>query len=501
VAILILPASAGASITDLPQFNPNPAPLVGPVSPSPAPPTQRSPFAPTTGASWAGIFDPTVSPPDTNGAIGPNSYIEIINLQMAIYNRLGAPISTANLHTLTGHSQFGLSDPMVLWDPNTQRFYYNVWDTGSAGPPANAQTMAWGFSKNNNPTTIPTSFCNYTSHFGYSTSEFPDYPKLGQSQNFLMIGVNHYPSLSALHADRSDLLWIDKPQGSAPITTCPAASTFSAGKFTNLRNQDGSQAFTPVPAIQDDPSTSGWVVSSSDIECPDICGTGTKITVHTVTPSANPKIPVLSAPHSITVPAFQPPVTSGVPQKGSTTTLDALDGRLSHSVAAIDPVANKPVIWTGHTVLSTGGRSEVRWYEISPTPVATPTLVSSGVVKSSTLYAFNGAAAPDRTVNPLGSAHGNAIVIGFTTSSSSTFPADQMVSKIGAGPLSPFVLVHQSASADNDFTCTPKCRWGDYGGATSDPARSLTATHGEVWLTNESVTGTNNTTWNWEARP
>lgn len=91
-----------------------------------------------------------------------------------------------------------------------------------------------------------------------------------------MIGVNHYPSLTAMHADRSDLLWIDKPQGSAPITTCPLAQTFLHGIFKNLRNQDGSQAFTPVPAIQDDASTSGWVLTSSDVECPDICGTGTK---------------------------------------------------------------------------------------------------------------------------------------------------------------------------------------------------------------------------------
>jgi hypothetical protein len=133
--------------------------------------------------------------------------------------------------------------------------------------------------------------------------------------------------------------------------------------------------------------------------------------------------------------------------------------------------------------------------------VATPTLVSSGVVKSTTLSVFNGAVAPDRTVNLLGAGHGNAIVIGFTTSSATTLPADQMVSKIGTGPLSPFVMVHQSTSADNDFTCAPKCRWGDYGGATSDPAQSLSAAHGQVWLTNESVTAGNNTTWNWEAKP
>src|SRR5207248_1263615 len=106
-------------------------------------------------------------------------------------------IQKATLSSLTGHTQSSLSDPMALWDPNTQRFFYNVWDIVH-------QTMAFGFSKNSNPTTVPGSFCNYTASFGYASSEFPDYPKLGQTRNFLLIGVNHYPSATAVTSDRSD---------------------------------------------------------------------------------------------------------------------------------------------------------------------------------------------------------------------------------------------------------------------------------------------------------
>jgi hypothetical protein len=382
---------------------------------------------------------------------------------------------------------------MILWDPSTQRFYYNVWDVAHA-------TMAWGFSKSSS-VTGPTSFCNYTSSFGYTSSDIPDYPKLGQSQNFLLIGVNHYASRSAQSSDRSDLLWIDKPQGSAAITTCPAASLFSSGRFSNLRNQDGTQAFTPVPTIEDDSLANGYVVASSDIECPPKCGSGALITVDTIRPSTtNPKVPVLFGPHSITVPSYSSP-TSAAPQQGSSNKLDVLDGRLSHAVAAVDSRIGKVVIWTGHSVASTGGRTEFRWYEISPTPISTPAVLQSGVVNNSSLYVFNGAVAPDRVVTPSGSAHGDSIVIGFTTSSSATLPADQMVSKIGSGGQSAFVVVHQSTSADSDFTCSPVCRWGDYAGATSDPAQPLTGAHGEVWLTNEAVTAGNNTTWNWEAAP
>src|SRR5439155_1019246 len=71
--------------------------------------------------------------------------------------------------------------------------------------------MDWGFSKDPNPTTIPGSWCGYITNFGYNPStDIPDYPKLGQTKDFLLIGVNHYPSFSSLHAHRTDLLWVYK---------------------------------------------------------------------------------------------------------------------------------------------------------------------------------------------------------------------------------------------------------------------------------------------------
>jgi hypothetical protein len=363
--------------------------------------------------------------------------------------------------------------------------------------------MAWGFSKTSSPATAA-DFCHYTSSFGYSSAEAPDYPKLGQSANFLLIGVNHYASFSATRSDRSDLLWIDKPTGSAPITTCPAASSFSAGRFSNLRNSDGTQAFTPVPAIEDDSMGNGYVVASNDIECPPTCGSGTLVTLYVIRPSSNPSVPVIYNTKSITVASYSSP-PGGAPQKGTTNLLDTLDGRLEHAVAAVNPATGSAVIWTGHTIASSG-RTAFRWYEISPFPLGSPSVIRTGTVSDPSLWVFNGAMAPDRAVSvagehATGSHFGDSFVIGFSTSSSSALPADEMVSSVAGGAVSPFVMVHQSTTADNDFTCTPTCRWGDYGGATSDPAASPTGAHGEVWLTNEAVTAGNNTTWNWEAKP
>jgi len=361
--------------------------------------------------------------------------------------------------------------------------------------------MACSFSKTSDPQQIPDDWCNYTNSFGYNTGEYPDYPKLGQTKGFLLIGANYYPTLSSMHATRSDVLWINKPRHLGPITTCPPGSAFNSGKFEDVRNEDGTQAWTPVPAIQVDPSDYGYVVTSSDVECPDICGTGNLITVHLVKPSAqNPRIPQMTVTgHSITVASFAPPATNA-PQKNTTNTISTLDGRLEHAVSAVDPTVGKQVIWTGHSVNSAGDRTEFRWYEILPKPAGNPTVVQSGVVKDSSLYVFNGAMSPDRTCKKAGCAHGDAVVIGFTTASATTFPGVAMVSKIGSGPQSAFVIVHTSTTFDNDFTCTPNCRWGDYGGATADPAASLSAAHGEVWLTQDTTDGSN-ISWNWEALP
>ena len=448
---------------------------------------------PVVGASWSGISDSSVTPPDTNGAIGPNSYLETINLKVALYNRTGGLITSATFGALTGHSQFCLSDPMALWDPATQRFFYNIWDVCQS-------TMAWGFSKDTNPMTIPGSFCNYTASFGYNpSSDIPDYPKLGQTRDFLMIGVNHYPSFSSMHADRTDLLWIGKYKDPNPVTTCPASTTFRTGIFKNLRNGDGTEGFTPVPAIQTDSSVNGFVTTMSDIECPDICGSGTKISIHAFrTNPTNPAVPqFLVTGKDVTVGSFTSPPDA--PQKGTSNLLDTLDGRLTHSVSGIDPAhGNKTAVWVAHTVAGAAG-AQINWYEINPVPINTPTVIQSGTVSDSSLYVFNAGISNDRACDLAGCAHGGSMVLGFSTSSSSAFPASQMVSKIGTGAQSSFVMVKQSTTFDSDFSCGPTCRWGDYGGATPDPTKKG-GTNGEVWLTNEWTNGTNQT-WNWEATP
>ena len=439
----------------------------------------------TKGASWQGIAQSNLTPPDPNGAIGPSSYVEIVNQKMAIYSRTGTLIQSGNL---TNFGSGSLSDPMVLWDPDTQRFYFNVWNTNNA-------TMVIGFSKSSNPATVTTTdWCSYTESFGYATGNFPDYPKLGQTKDFLLVGVNLYPSSSSTTSTQSDLLWTAKPQGQAPITTCPAAPNH--GRIQNLLNTDGTQAFTLVPAIQTDPSSTGYVMGSADVECTaNPCGnTGNFLTEFTITNSGG--TPAVSAPTKISVTTFMVPPSA--PQSGTSNKLDTLDGRLTHAVSGFDSRFNTTTIWTVHTIAG-GAGSMVKWYEIK----VGGTIAQQGKVNSTSFSFLNGAISNDRACSATSCAFGDSMVIGYTRTSTTSFPTDLMVSKVGAGAQGGATVIHASTTFDKNFSCSP-CRWGDYGGATPDPAANQAGAHGEVWLTNQftkggSVFASGDGTWNWEA--
>jgi len=207
----------------------------------------------------------------------------------------------------------------------------------------------------------------------------------------------------------------------------------------------------------------------------------------------------------VTVSSFSAPASA--PQKGSSIHLDTLDGRLLHAVTAVDPAhGTATALWTAHAVAG-GAGAESRWYEVN---VASHSLFQSGKATSTSLFVFNPGIAPDRAVGATTSKFGSDMVMGFTTSSSTTFAADQMVSKIGTGAQSGFVLVHQSPGADQGFDCQQLgiCRWGDYPGASPDPGASQTATTGRVWLVQmwSKGGGVNNGaaewgTWGWQAAP
>jgi|1186.fasta_scaffold00665_4 hypothetical protein len=426
-----------------------------------------APFAPVASRSFQGIDDNCGTPPDTTSAVGPARFIEPINCKVGIYDKTSnTPLATDTLNHLVGAlAGSDVFDPQIIWDPGTKRFYYAADDVVSASQ----NLLAFGFSKTATPSSTA-DFCKYAINYG---SLFPDFPKLGDTKDFGLIGVNVFNSSNAFV--RSDVAWFAKPPAG---TTCPSAASFLSGVKTDVRDASGNPAFTPVPANQIDTSGTGYIIARS-FGLPATFFTQFKVKRNITTGAAI--IPTQGQP--VVVPSYTAPANA--PQSGTTKTLDTSDARPWGVVSAIDPLRGGVALWVQHTVLG-GAGAEVRWHEVNP---LTRTLFQSGVVTNATAFKFNGGISPDRVRLGSTKAFGSNMVLTFSSSSASTFPSVRVVSKVGAGAQSGEVVLVTSPSFMIDHSCDtasePTCRWGDYAGATPDPAASPSGTAGRVWITNE----------------
>jgi hypothetical protein len=422
--------------------------------------------------SFNGNYQTGLAPPDTTGDIGNDRYIQGINNKYTIYNRSGTQLNTGSMTDLTSISStpdscgfFGglpatISDPQIMWDAATQRFYYTaVWYDGFF---LSCAGLAIGFSKTATPASSA-DFCKFILSTG---AELPDYPKLGDSADFLLFGYNKF-SAGASTYDGSEVLTMNKPPAGS---TCPSPSVFSLNVFGT-----GSLA-TPVPAhLVDDSNGTGYVVANPDLTTTTGNAATTigvfSVSTNGVDGSGHPN-PSFTGPTTVTVNSYHLP--SNAPQKGTTALIDTLDGRFEAAVAAIDPTAGRGIaIWTAHAVFgsSPGIGAEERWYEINPAG----SLYQLGAATSSTLFIHNGSISPNRG----GGSFGNSMAMSVSTSSSTAYPAIAAVWKNGANAQSALTTIVQATGPNVDFSCSP-CRWGDYSGAAPDPLGN-----GKVWLANQ----------------
>lgn len=429
-------------------------------------------LAPTLLRNWAGQRDTTAAPSDSTGAIGTTRYIELINDRIGIYSRTSnTPTASGTLLQLTGCITTGCAsdnafDVQIIWDPGTSRFYYATDNIVSGGTD---NFLDFGWSTTATPSLAFADWCHYGIDYG---TTFPDYPKLGDTKDFLLIGVNNFNS-SGSYAG-SQIKWVGKP---AAGTTCPTASAIKDGSSGILKNANGASAFTPVPANQTDTSSTGWAVARPA----SIPSAGaTFLTMFKVTKSATGTAVIPTTGVSTPVTAYKVPASA--PQPGTSFKLDTMDTRPTQAVSAVDPAhGSVTALWTQHTVFG-GAGAQVRWYEINP---ATHTVIQKGTISSTSLYTFNGAISPDRRVNGTTTKFGGDMVINVNQSSASALASVKAASKVGTAAISSLKLIATSTAADTGFDCIQLgyCRWGDYAGASPDPAAPTTATTGQVWGT------------------
>ena len=371
-------------------------------------------------------------------------------------------MASGSLNTLAGVSSADtLFDVQVIWDPTTKRFYYTMIDSISQ----TNNDLAFGFSKSSSPSSGSSSdWCKYSIDFG---SQFPDYPKLGDSKYFALIGVNVFTAAriflgAEALGDEEAGVGSGCPsslEGHEQVT--PHEQRLDPGLHTRSRQRDRHQAerldrrHPEPPAEQEDLAVQGQEENGKA----KIQGTATQLKVE---------------------PVRRPP---NAPQSGNSVRIDTLDGRLTQAVAATDTGHNdKFALWTQHTV-SGGAGSKVRWYEIYPSD---PKLIQNGLglQQLEVRLRRRDLAEPRRQrLRQVGrQEHGLELRrprrgrasrrIKMVSKKGGNSQSGQVAVKQSPGPIAGFDCSDSGGGGEPDGTSSQLCRWGDYASATPDPSNS-----------------------------
>jgi hypothetical protein len=454
-----IPPRRGAKIRVMPE--PQPTPLERPaseggLSTAPAPlSVASSPLTATAGVNFAGI--PNVSgvlPPDTNGDVGPNHFVQMVNSAYQMWNKSGTSLlGPSDLSTLW--SGFGLpcagdndGDPVVLYDSIADRWILSQF---VAVAPYYGECIA--VSQTGDPTGA-----YYRYYFPLSATVFYDYPHLGVWPDAYYMGMNKFnPSYA----------------GSAVIAL--ERDKMLSGLPASYQEFATSSSGTPLPADLDGPTLppSG---APNFVAQLGLGSTGPLRIYQFHVDWATPANSTFTGPTNLAVASFNllcsGPTLSCVPQPGTTIDLDTLGDRLMHRFAYRNFGAFEAMV-VNHSIRTGTGqnvRAAVRWYEVRRT---------GGVLS----IQQQGTQAPDNVWRWMGSialdGSGN-MGLGYSVSdSSSVFPGIRYTGRLAsdsAGTMqTEATLINGGGSQLN-----PNERWGDYSSMSIDPADDCT-----FWYTSE----------------
>jgi hypothetical protein len=427
--------------------------------------------APALGASFegvgegftgpAGTFVVNSAPPDTNGAVGPSNYVQIVNSSFAVFNKSGAVVyGPAATNTLWSGFGGGCQtnndgDATVVYDRAANRFIISQFSV-STTPFLQCVAVS--------TTSDPTGSYN---RYSFQYANFPDYPKMSvwpdayyETFNLFNPAGTAFVGPEVCAYDRAKML-----TGAAATQQCFTLSPAFGGILPS--NVDGAQA---------PPAGSPDYIMDFGSNALDLW----KFHVDWVTPAAT----TLTAAASIPVAPFTPACSGGgicIPQSGSTELLDSLADRLMYRLAYRNFGDHESLVVT-HSVTA-GASVGIRWYEIR-SPGTTPTVFQQGTYAPDASFRWMGSAAQDGAGD---------IGLGFSVSSTSTAPGIHYTAHLTSDPLG---VMGQGEGILIDGTGSQLvnlARWGDYSDMTVDPVDDCT-----FWYTNEYLA--QNGTFNWHTR-
>jgi hypothetical protein len=424
----------------------------------------------TIGQNFIGTSYSTNSqalPPDSDGVIGPQHFVEFINGTFAAYDRTDPSNvfreSDIDFWADAGinlASDKGISDPRVIYDPASQRWFASQVDfdanaaAGGQDVTLEANDFLLAFSVTSDPTGA---WVGFRFRADTKSNAFADFPTLGVDTNAVYLAGNMFkgelnnlgPNLVSI--PKADLL-------NSNITTRTYFGILDPALY----------GWVLQPALCFDATTNGAILSMGDVGSDDQLHSN--IFAFRVLGAGHANA-TLSTPVNLTVAPYVCPFNSdmdsplfNVHQPDNTTTLQANDPRFAAFVYNVGGV----LYGVHNTELN--GRIAIQWYRVD---AASGALLEQGTISDSDLDLFF----PSIAANASGT-----VIIGCNGSSATTFVGSYAyvgqtvggVTTFGGSPLllrAGVASYHDANEILAQLLDDPvvDSRWGDYNAISVDP--------------------------------
>jgi len=405
-----------------------------------------------------------VAPPDCDGDVGPNHYIEVVNCHFSIFDKAGnlviGPVN--NTAMFTGlYYNVNSGDAVVLYDEVENRWIFTQFALPNY--PSGPFFEMVAISQTGDPLG---SYYRYQFQFTY----MPDYPKLGVWPDGIYMSSNNFSGGGGVGTGAA---CFDK---AAMYAGSPTAQMV----YFSLPNSN--EAWAVLPSDCDGtyppagtPNFFSWL-SNGHIR---IYG----FHVDWTTPSNSTYTQLVTIPVS----AYTGYVPD-IPQKGTTFKLDPISGRLMFRL----PFRNFGTHWSMvcNATVNVNGHAGIRWWELQNTG----TNPANWTIYQESTYS------PDNNGRWMGSIaidSLNNIALGFSLSGDNKYPSVYYTGRLGSDPLNTMSIAESSIiDGGGSQTCLigGRPRWGDYSAMSADPV-----VPGKFWYTQEYYK-TSTASWAWWAR-
>jgi hypothetical protein len=402
-----------------------------------------------------------VYPPDTTGDVGPNNYVQWVNLSFQIFNKSGVsllgPVAGNSLWTGFGApcEPTNDGDVQVLYDSLADRW---VMAQFTASNP-------YGECIAVSTTSDPTGTYNRY-FFQFSATVLYDYPKLGLWPDGYYLTANRFTSLylgaSAIALDRASMV-----AGSAAAYQEFQTST-SYGPLVPASLNGSTLPLVGEPAFLAEIGSAALHLWQFHVDWKD------------------PASSTFTGPASLPVAAYNQlcnGTRSCIPQPGTSVRLDGIGDRLMQRLQYRNFGSYEALV-VNHAVnaASSGQTAGVRWYEIRD-PNGSPAIYQQGTWSPDATDRWMGSIAMDQDGN---------IALGYSLANrgGSIYPSIGFTGRLATDPLGVMTQGETTLVSGTGSQTGSASRWGDYSSMVLDPSDNCT-----FWYTNEYLTTTGTAPW------